>query len=309
MEQRFLVRISQMYYEENMSQQEIADELKISRIKVSRSLKKAKKKGIIKVLIDYQGTFINLEQKLKRKYNLNDVIIVENSLDNNAKNQIQQAGAEYLKTKLNDGDTIAVGWGTTLKGIPHYMHNFYVENVTFTPIIGGHSVDHSQIHSSTIALEMAMKIDGEAVTLNAPALVPSVEEKLTLMNNKAMMSVLRQSAAADIALFSLGNPLFSESSIHDMKYFSEKDLLELKENKVVCDFISIDFLNKYGEQQSPKISERTIGLKIEELLKIPIKICLVNGEEKYESVLAALRARYIDVLIIDNKTADYLINV
>lgn len=308
MERRFLVSIAQMYYEKNMSQQEIANQMNVSRVKISRSLKKAKEQGIIKFIIDYRGTFIELEEEIQNKYNLQDVVIVENALGENSIKQVQQAAAQYLQTNIQNNDTIAVGWGNTLKGVADYMYPLESKNLVFTPIIGGHSVDHSQLHSSTIASEMAAAVGGESLSINAPALVPSIKEKQAIIENQSIASVIEKTTNSNIAIFSLGNPLFSQSSIHKVNYFSQQELLELKKNNVVCDFVSIDFLNKGGKQKCTEISNRTIGIQIDNLLNIPTKICLISNEEKHESVLAALKAKYIDVLIIDKATADFLIN-
>lgn len=308
MEHRFLVSITHMYYVKNMSQQEIANAMNVSRVKISRSLKKAKEQGIIKFVIDYRGTFIQLEDQIRTKYRLKEVVIVENQLDDTATKQVQQAGAQYLKENIKSNDTIAVGWGHTLKGLSNYMHTFNTDNLTFTPIIGGHSIDYSQIHSSTIASEMAVVVGGDSLSINAPALVSSLEEKQTIMHNQSITSVIEKTASSNFAIFSLGNPLFSSSSIHKVNYFSDRDLLKLQNNNVICDFVSIDFLNPEGERQCIDISNRTIGLNIEDLLNIPTKICLVSNKEKQLSVLAALKAQYIDVLIIDKSTADFLVS-
>lgn len=59
-----------MYYEKNMSQQQIANSTGLSRMKISRSLQKAKDLGIVKIIIDYSGAFLELEKGLKDKYGL-----------------------------------------------------------------------------------------------------------------------------------------------------------------------------------------------------------------------------------------------
>jgi deoxyribonucleoside regulator len=306
MDQRLLISICQMYYEENMSQLQIANATGLSRIKISRLLQKAKELGIVKIIIDYGGAFLELEKELEKKYKLNHVIIVENSLGDNSRKQVQTAAALYLNNCLFDGATVAVGWGTTLRELCEYVQPLEVKDVLFASLIGGHSISMSQFHSSTIASELAYKTGGSSITLNAPALVKSQKERETLLSDSSISAVINKTIGADIALFSLGNPMLSSSSIHKVEYFSEEDLSEMKKNNVVCDLISIAFLNSDGKECCTSISNRTIGIDKEAFLNIPKKICVVEGKEKHPSTLAALRAGYIDILIMDKQNAEYL---
>lgn len=308
MDRRLLISICQMYYENNMSQQQIANATGLSRIKISRSLQKARELGIVKIIIDYSGAFLELEKELKEKYSLKNVIVVENSVEDNARQQVQSAAALYLNNCLFDGATVAVGWGSTLRELCEFMQPLAVNDVLFASIIGGHSISMSQVHSSSIASEMAHRTGGNSISINAPALVKSKEEREKFLNDTSISTVIKKTEAADIALFSLGNPMFSSSSIHKVEYFSEEDILALENNNVVCDLVSIAFLNSDGNECCTDIANRSIGINKEALMNIPEKICVVEGKEKHASTLAALKAGYIDVLIMDKGTAEYLSN-
>lgn len=289
-----------------MTQQQIAKATGLSRIKISRSLQKARELGIVKIIIDYSGAFLELEKELKDKYNLDNVIVVENSLGNDSRKQVLSAAALYLNSSFFTGATIAVGWGTTLRELCEFIQPSEAKELLFTPIIGGHSITMSQVHSSSIAAEMAHKAGGRSISINAPALVKSKQEKELFLQNSSIRSVIEKMKKADIAVFSLGNPMFSSSSIHKVEYFSKEDLLEMKENGVVCDFVSVAFLDIDGKERCKHIADRGIGISMEDLLNIPKKICVVEGKDKHASVLAALKAGYIDILITDKETAEYL---
>ena len=76
LQRRQLTQISFLYYEKNMTQQEISKITGLSRIKVSRLLQKAKDMGIVKITVDYSGSFLEMENKIAEKYKLKDVIII-----------------------------------------------------------------------------------------------------------------------------------------------------------------------------------------------------------------------------------------
>lgn len=65
-DKRILVKVAYMYYDENMTQQEIADKLGVSRPSVSRMLQKARQNGIVEIKIRYEGSFTKLEDALEK---------------------------------------------------------------------------------------------------------------------------------------------------------------------------------------------------------------------------------------------------
>ena len=122
LQRRQLTQISFLYYEKNMTQQEISKITGLSRIKVSRLLQKAKDMGIVKITVDYSGSFLEMENKIAEKYKLKDVIIVDDSIDTNSKNMVASAAAYYLENNLTDECTVAVGWGTTLRLVQNHIN-------------------------------------------------------------------------------------------------------------------------------------------------------------------------------------------
>ena len=56
------------------------------------------------------------------------------------------------------------------------------------------------------------------------------------------------------------------------------------------------------------LDDRVIGLSLEELCRIPMKIGLAGGDNKVEALWGALRGGYINVLITDELTARNLLD-
>lgn len=74
---RFLMKIVDMYYKQDMSQEKIAKRLNVSRTTISRALARAKKEGFVKILIDFPAeNSINLEKQLEEKYSIKEVVAV-----------------------------------------------------------------------------------------------------------------------------------------------------------------------------------------------------------------------------------------
>ena len=77
-DERFLLRVADMYYQQQMLQDEIAKKLNVSRTTISRALTRAKKEGYIKIIIDFPyENEVELEKELEKKYALKEVIAVK----------------------------------------------------------------------------------------------------------------------------------------------------------------------------------------------------------------------------------------
>ncbi len=306
MNRRMLVQVSKMYYEDDMTQQQIAERVNVSRMKVSRLLQKAKDEGIVHIAINYAGIYLELEKRICQKYQLKDVVIVDTSLGAAAKEQVAAAAAYYLELCLKKDATIAVGWGTTIRQIPQYIHSINSRNLVFSPIIGGHGQSELDMHATMIAANFAKKTGGKSLSLNAPALVADKGEKNILIRDGQIKDVLDCSANADYAVFSLGNPVVQDSSISKSGYISEDDLEDLKKAGAICDVVSLTFLNEAAEVCCKNITDRCISINPSQLKAIPRKICVVESEEKKKTTKAALKGGFIDVLITDLVIAEYL---
>ena len=65
---RLIVKVAQLYYEQEMTQAQIARELGIYRTTISRLLKRGREQGIVTIAINYDyNENLWLEQQLKQK--------------------------------------------------------------------------------------------------------------------------------------------------------------------------------------------------------------------------------------------------
>ena len=74
---RQLVRVAKLYYQFDLTQNEIAKRLGLSRVKIHRLLNTAKEIGIVKIQIDVPDSgFLDLENLLISKFGLRDALVV-----------------------------------------------------------------------------------------------------------------------------------------------------------------------------------------------------------------------------------------
>ena len=93
------VQIAEMYYRQNMSQQEIAKAVNMSRTTVSRILKLCIDEGIVTIHIKNTSSYqYELERKLQEKYGLKYACVVNGQIDFEASTKMMgEALADYLR--------------------------------------------------------------------------------------------------------------------------------------------------------------------------------------------------------------------
>ncbi|RKX73290.1 MAG: hypothetical protein DRP60_12155, partial [Spirochaetes bacterium] len=95
-----IYKIASLYYEDNQTQQEIANRLGISRIKVSRLLQQARTSGIVEISLKKQnGNFTDLENRIASQWQLKEVILSSSeSMDKDEiLSQLGKAASEYAQ--------------------------------------------------------------------------------------------------------------------------------------------------------------------------------------------------------------------
>jgi len=67
-------------------------------------------------------------------------------------------------------------------------------------------------------------------------------------------------------------------------------------------------LDRDGNVCPIELNQRVIGITVDKIKAIPNVIAVAGGTEKQDAILAALKGGYINVLVTDEKTAEFLLN-
>ncbi|MER5647242.1 sugar-binding domain-containing protein [Streptosporangium sp. NPDC002524] len=105
---RLLARVARMYHEQGMRQPEIAAALGISQPRVSRLLKEAIARGVVRTVVALpEGVHTELEERLQRRYALRDAVVVDTG-GTTGDVALASAAAFYFGTTFRCGDVIGV---------------------------------------------------------------------------------------------------------------------------------------------------------------------------------------------------------
>ena len=307
-ERRQIVKVSRLYYFDGLTQAEIAKKIGVSRPVISKLLNKARESGIVEIYIkDENAHTVELEHQLEKKYGLKEVIVVP-AADRNpemVKQSLGKAASFYISKKIHGKKSLGISWGSTLaKFVQEYPFEQH-QQLKIIPLVGGMGSKLVEIHSNLLAYQLAQKMNTTCSYLYAPAMVENAELKNRLVESVDIAKVLEEGRNVDMAVVGIGNP-FEESTMTTMEYLKKEDLQSLKQAGAVGD-IGSRFYDQGGNEIKHPLNDLVIGLDIGEYKQIPVVIGIVEGTHKVQSVKAALRGGFLDVLVIDDTTANLII--
>ncbi|WP_253183183.1 sugar-binding transcriptional regulator [Planococcus maritimus] len=312
-ELKMLYQVARMYYEDNLTQGQIASELEINRVTVSRMLKKIREKGIVQIHINYDAyQNSGLALKLKEAYQLQDVVIVPDWPGQSEENQLKelgQAGAKYLAERVKPEDIVGFSWGTALAATVEALDSSTsLENVMCVPLIGGPDGEmESRYHANSIVYDAARKWKGFSKLIDVPAIVESADIRKSLTASAHFKEIEDLWERLSIAVVGIGSPLISDGTNWRAFY---GPAFEGKGTKPeVAGDICSNFYTFSGEVLHTELSKRTISVSMQHLQQAECTIGVAHSLRKKEAIRVALEAGFLDVLVTTEQTAKELMKV
>jgi len=306
-----LIKVARLYYLYNLSQQQIADKLKISRPGVSRLLHEARDRGVVHIeIVDPEGNGADIERSLREKYGLKKAVVVPNegaSDDSGLKQRLGMAAARVLDGLVREGSVVGISWGSTMQELIRHLNPRRVKDVTIVQLIGGIARAEYDTHASEIAMKLADNYKAVPFLLPVPAIVDDVRVKEALMSDSRIARVLDLGRQAEIAVFSVGR-LDHGCLMCRAEYFKKHEVDALLRKKAVGDIIS-RIVTDAGGVCSPELDARTVGIELDDLKKKPFSIAVAGGREKLPVIRAGLLGGYFNVLVTDEETAVRLLDL
>lgn len=300
-----IVKIATMYYEEGMTQSEIARKRGVSRSLISKIIVEAKREGIVEIVINSSSVYTaKLERELEEKYQLKNAIVIDTfnlNKDEIKKIASQQAGL-YLKKIAPQYKKIGLSWGNSLRGLVDSFPYTNHQEATILPLIGGLSDDYFEIQSNQLSYDLARKMRAKAKYLYSPALVSNSLIREELSNNNAIQSILEAGKEVDLALIGISS-LDQESNMRRLGFLSEEDVIDLRRHNAVG-VINSYFYDSEGNETANDINKNVIGLNLEAMKKIPDVMTVVYGDQKVDAIRVALESGMLNIIVTTDTIAE-----
>lgn len=301
------LQISRLYYLDQLSQTQIAQELHLSRPTVSRLLQLAQDEGIVQIQINDPFTDRSeLEAQLKAKFNLKACRIVDQTAQNEAQilDQLGQAGAEYLQSILHDGDLLGLTWGKTMAKIAQYLQPTALQKLSAVYLKGTVANSSATNYSGQITRAINQAFNTQTEILPVPVIFDHPQTRDLVSQDRFIHQLLEQGRQANIAIYTVGTTRPS-AMLFQLGYFDQSHIDYLMTNSV-GDLLS-QFIDADGQIVDPKLNQRTMALPLDELKQKDYSILVAGGSAKQAAIEGALKGGYPNVLITDLLTAQHLL--
>ena len=301
----YLAKIASLYYDQRKTQQEIANEIGITRSAISRLLTEAREEGIVEIVVHYPWRRSKpLEDALAKAFNLKAVRVLE-STHKSYTEMLQGIGvlaAEYLESVLDDQTAIGISWGTALYEMIKAMPQKKLPRAEVVQLIGATGTETISTDGPVLAQLLSNRLGCTCRYLHSPLITDSEAGQNILIQDRSIQTTLARAKHVNIALVGIGTTSPHLYSLLRAGYVTEEETLAIHAAGAVGDICAHHY-DADGELLDIEINRRVVGIALDELKAIDTVVGVAGGKKKGETILGALRGGYINVLITDDTAA------
>lgn len=300
-------RVAWAYYNEDLTQADIAARMGMTRARVNRILQECREIGLVQVIIntDVAGC-AEAELGLERVFGLSKAVVIPTpAREKHLYTSIGKAAGAYLSGCIRDNQELGLGWGTTLRASGRALVRRDPGGIRIVSLFGGlPSSSTTTPYDVASVFSRRLKAE-ECYYIAAPMYVSSEEVRETLMSQQMFANIFERAAEVDMALIGSGD-LTNRSTNVNLGAITEEEWKSLRESGAVGEVFGY-FLNTEGKAVDHPLNRRFMGADLPRLKAIPVKVLAAGGLHKVPILKAALGGGYVDVLVTDEMTANALI--
>ncbi len=297
------------YYQEGLSQEQIAKNLYISKSTVSRLIKRAVELGYIEFKINNFGELdYVLQEELENMFGIQCYILptLVDSYPVRLKDVCAYAAATIFHN-IEDHEIICLPWGSTAEYLAANINKpiEHCEGIKVCILNGFVNGSVNSIKAIHIVEKISSMLNATGYVMPTPLLLKDKETKDILLNEPSVKEVFTLLQKSETVIFSVGP--------FDMK---NTYLTELGED-VISHLSTFDGAGNFaghtydinGVEFQTDISKRLMSMNIRMLKKKKNRICIAVGSHKVRPVLGLLRGGAISCLYTDVETAREILDL
>jgi dihydroxyacetone kinase-like protein len=295
-----------LYYEERMTQEEVADRLGVSRASVVNFLQEARDRGVVTIAVAPEHLqSVKVSRELCKRFALTSCVVIP---DDGGRlpvyERIGRAGARLLTEILEPNDILGVSWGRTVLALSAALAQVRLPGVSVVQIAGS-AIGTFEFSPELCTSNIANRLGARCVNLHAPGIVSRPEVKKLFMQEPALVEQFKLIRSCNKILFGVAG-LGSASTALRSGYMTPEKLRPYVDGGAIG-VMAGRFFDRDGDPVLGPLDEQMIGTTLREIARIPERICVAGGPEKVEAIDAMLRGGHATILVTDEATAQALV--
>ena len=295
-----------LYYVAKLNQNQIAEKIGLSKMRVHRLIALAEKNGFVKTYVegDFERTS-KYENILKEKYKIKFCEVIPNDLESdNPINMLGAAGGRFIMNQINNNIyEFGIGTGSTMSAVAKWLPKIS-KKIDFISL-NGSLTRNNAVQTQSVISQIANKTNGQCYATGIPLITESVEQKKMIENINYVKEILIRGNKTKIKILSVGG--LDDSSLNvRSKIFSQKSIANLKSSGAVGE-VGGNFFNIDGKIISNEETTKILSADYS-FFKKAKTILIAGGKNKILQLKSVLKSAYFSGLITDSNTADKLIN-
>jgi DNA-binding transcriptional regulator LsrR (DeoR family) len=300
-----IARVVWYYYVGNLTQQEIADRLGLTRLRVNRIIGQARAIGAVRIDVRLPLTdCVALGVALAERFNLQAASVVP-AMPEVAEQRrvIGEEVVQMLEPLLTEGMGLGIGWGRTLRACLARLPRRSLQGSWVVSLMGG--LTHgSGLDSFEVSSQFAHALAADCWYLVAPLYCPSEESRRTLLEHLDLADAMRRAREVDVALLTCGD--LSDMSLIAQLTAVRDHRAELSARGAVGDMLGT-FVDEAGRVVDHELNRRVVAISAEELRAVPVSILASGGLHKVPILRGVLTGGFVNRVVTDEACARALL--
>lgn len=311
-----LYKVATEYYIHKKSQKDIAEQIGVSRVQISKYLAMAEAREIVRFIVSLPGVSedesANFKTFFEDEFGLKELVIVPGSNNNERLYELlANGGMEYLLTNIpNKPLTMGLGWGDTLYHLSKTKLAGYEKKSKWlvVPLSGGVAELNDKVFNVNIILQsFAENVGASYQSMYIPFMNNSKYMQEIIKENEMFKTMIKYWDSLDVIIVSVGylnarSPIFRETK----KY--QQELFEMGKMGIIGD-VQSHFFTKEGKIVEFDFERDIFNISLKQIKSVKKKIFIAGGLQKVESIISTLRMKnMVDVLITDKNTVKNIVD-
>ena len=291
-----------------LTQGEIAKRKELSRPTVMSYLKLAKNRGIVSIKLDpVHGRMNDIADQMRERFNLKTVYVIADEQESGPKTleAVCEFAAHSLWDFLGPNDQLGVSWGETLSIMSNMVPYIPIPGLVVRQLIGS-MANPIIMTAESCTTEIARRLDGKCVNLNAPAVCSNIKLAEALHREPSISQQMEQLRDCNKAVYSV-SPCTPDAHVIRFKIVTRQELKAYEKRGAVCNLAG-RFLDAGGNPVMGELDGRLFAVQLSDLRRMK-GMLVVSGTNKATAAVSVLRGGYVECMVVDEKLAKAILKI